>query len=254
MGIIESFTMDTAVKYVAKLSHVREVTLLGEAEPSFWRDRLREHDLVPVEEDGKAQILIIAADAKFAGTRFREVSVSVVVSPPEGESRRDAAFLVHAFNSSRVFALCERVFFKTPYHHGDARVSASFPPSLQVGLGGEVVLRAEMLGDPSGPAREPSRDGADGWEGPVFLPVERPGNGRPGRLFFARIRGHTRTYPFREGEDSVAIRPSRGGPAVLQSLVDSGFAGKAWIVREDADHAKSKTYRREAVLRRSARV
>lgn len=246
--------MGTTVKYAARLDHVREVTLQGEAELAFWGGRLREHDMVPVEEDGKAQILIIAADAKFAGVRFREVSVSVAVSRPEGAARKDAVFLVQAFNSSRFFAFCERAVFKTPYQHGRTRVSASYPPSIQVRLGGEVVLQAGMGLDPSGTAREPSRAGEDGWEGPVFLPEGRRGSGQPGRLFFARIGGQTRVYPFREGHDTVTIRASPGGPTVFRDLVDSRFTGKTWIVRENAEHAKSKTYRRADLFPGPARA
>jgi len=62
-------------------------------------------------------------------------------------------------------------------------------------------------------------------------------------LFFARIRGHTQTYPFLPGTDSVAIRPPPDS-ALLRALRDSHFVAKEWIVRQDATHAKSKTYKR----------
>ena len=107
-----------------------------------------------------------------------------------------------------------------------------------------------MRADTSAPAREPSRGGADGWAGPVFLPG---GRGGTGRLFFARLRGHTRTYPFLPSCDALSIRPAPGAE-VLQALVDSHFVGKEWVLREDAEHAKSKTYRRAAVLPELARA
>ncbi len=102
--------------------------------------------------------------------------------------------------------------------------------------------RLESLGR-AGLAREPPRRGEEGWEGPVFLPESRRGKG----LFFARIRGHTQAYPFLPGKDSVTIRPSPDSE-VLQALVDSHFVAKEWVVREDAMHAKSKTYKRADVL------
>src|SRR5205823_185292 len=146
-------------------------------------------------------------------------------SPLQEGAQHGGAYLAHAFNSSRLFAFCERAFFSTPYFYGDVRVSASFPPSVELLKGGEVVFRAEMRADTSVPAREPSRSGEDGWEGPVFLPRSRPGKGDDGNLFFARIRGYTRTYPFLPAADSVTIKPSQGSE-ILQALVDSDFVGK----------------------------
>src|SRR3954470_23468112 len=91
--------MNTPVKWAAELTHVREVSLLGTADVAFWKDRLLKQGLVPAESDGRAQLLIIAADLKFKRVRFRELSFSVLVSRPEEGTRQDAAFLVRAFNS-----------------------------------------------------------------------------------------------------------------------------------------------------------
>lgn len=239
--------MDRPVKWVADLAHVREVSLIGTADLAFWKDRLREDDLIPAESDGRAQLLIIAAAAKYRGVRFRELSFSVLLARPAERAWRDAAYLVGAYNSCRLFAFVERVLFSTPYDHGDVRTSASLSPSIHLVMSGEVVFRAEMAADGSGTGREPSRHGGDGWEGPVFLSGTRRGSGRPAKLFFARLRGDTRAYPFLPSQDSVAIRPPAGGH-VLQALRDSHFAAKEWIVREDAAHAKSKTYMRADVL------
>jgi hypothetical protein len=219
------------IKWAARLSNVREVSLLGTADLAFWRDRLRAEGLAPAERDGRAQVLVVAADAKFFGIRFREVSFSVLVaSPAEG------ALLLRAFNSSRFFAFCERFFFSTPYYAADVRVSTA-PASVQVIKGGEVWFHAEMR---DGAA--PSRSGEDGWEGPVFLP-RRPGKQGDGKAFFARLKGDTRTYPFLPGEDVVKISPAPGAE-VLQALIDSRFTATEWAVRESAAHGKSKTYRR----------
>jgi hypothetical protein len=239
--------MNSSVKWAAELAHVREVSLLGTADLAYWKDRLLEEGLLPAESDGRAQLLIIAADSKFMRVRFRELSFCVLVSRQDHGIRQDAAYLVRAFNSCRFFAFCERVFFSTPYYHGDVRVSASLPTSVHLVKNGEVVFAAEMGADPSGRGREPSRCGDDGWDGPVFLPKGGRRGGRQGKVFIARLRGYTRIYAFLPDTDSVAIRPSPDSE-VLQALNDSQFVAREWIIREDATHAKSKTYRRADLL------
>src|SRR5262249_27784132 len=145
------------VKWAAELAHVREVSLLGTADLPFWQGRLEAEGLRPAARDGRAAVLLIAADARFMGIRFREMSVSVQVVPPEGGALRDAAYLVGAFNSSRLLAFCERVFFSTPYRHGDVHLSASLPASIRVADKGGAGFRAEMgTGTPGEPA-------AEGW-------------------------------------------------------------------------------------------
>src|SRR6476620_3923767 len=132
--------MNTSVKWAAELAHVQEVSLLGTADLAFWKDRLLKEDLLPAESGGQAQILIIASNLKYMGVRFRELSFSVLVSLPEAGIRQDAAYLVRAFNSCRPFAFCERVFFSTPYYHGDVQVSASLPASMRVVNKEEIVF------------------------------------------------------------------------------------------------------------------
>jgi hypothetical protein len=239
--------MNRSVKWAAELAHVREVSLLGTADLDFWKDRLVTEDLVPAESDGQAQLMIIAADAKYMGLRFRELSFSVLVARPEEGTRQDAAYLVRACNSCRLLAFCERVFFSTPYDHGDVRLSASSPAFMHLLKNREVVFAAEMGAKAAGLGRDASHCGEDGWEGPVFLPKNRRGEGRQGKLFVARLRGYTRTYPFLPGTDSVLIRPSPDSE-FLQALGESHFLAKEWIVREDATHAKSKTYKRSDLL------
>jgi hypothetical protein len=51
---------------------------------------------------------------------------------------QEGAYLVHAFNSSRLFACCERAFFSTPYSHGDVGLSASCPAAMQLVKQGEA--------------------------------------------------------------------------------------------------------------------
>jgi hypothetical protein len=244
--------MHTSIKWAAELGHVREVSLLGTADLAFWKDRLLKEELLPAESDGKAQVLIIAADSKYLGVRFRELSVCVLVSRPEENLPKDAAFLVRAFNSCWFFAVCERVFFSTPYYHGDVRVSAALPMSIHLVKKEEIVFAAEMGADRPALGREPLRCGEDGWDGPVFLPRGRR-RGRQGKLFIARLLGYTRTYTFLPGTDSLTIRPWPDS-AVLQALRDSQFVAKEWIIREDATHSKSKTYKRAYLLPGNAHV
>jgi hypothetical protein len=239
--------MNTAVKWAAELAHVKEVSLLGAADLSFWKDWLKEEGIFPAESDGQAQLLVVAADSKFMGVRFRELSFSVLVASGQDGAWRDAAYLAGAFNSCRLFAFCERAFFSTPYRHGAVGVFASPPASISLAKSGEVVFRAQMEACASGPGRQPSRSQEEGWEGPVFLPGNRRGRGRQGRLFFARLRGFTQAYPFLPGRDSVTINPLPDNE-VLQALVDSHFVAREWAVRTDATHAKSKTYKRASVL------
>lgn len=161
---------------------------------AFWKDRLAHEELVPAQRDGQAQILITAADSRFKGIRFREVSFCLLVSLPEDPARSDAAFLLQAYNSSRFFAFCERVFFSTPYDHARVRVETSHPCRISVAQGGEEIFRAAMPGESTAIARAALPVADDGWEGPVFLPRRQAAGAR--RVFFARINGRTRKYAF----------------------------------------------------------
>ena len=229
------------MKYVAELSHVREVSLLGWADLAFWAERLRAEGLTPVEHDGRAHVLVLACDSKFFGVRFRELSFSIDVRRPDKSEGSDAAYLVQAFNSSRFFAWSERTWFSTPYHHGTIDVDVVLPASVRLELEGQIVFSTTMSTDSSTPTRKPSRSGLDGWDGPIFLPSSKHGQGTSGRLFFAKIQGETQAYPFAPA-DTLTLRPSSGHP-ILQALIDSHFVAHEWLIRGDATHAKSKTFR-----------
>jgi len=218
--------MGTPVKYVAALKHVREVSIVGAADLGFWIQKLEKEELEPQETEGKAQILIVGAEAKFRGIRFAELSFSVMV--------RGGMFLVRAFNSSRFFAFCERVFFATPYYGAEVRISAAQPVLVRMAERGEGIFELEMNEE----GKVASSSGQEGWEGPVFL----PGNGK---AFVARIGGESRRSPFLNS-DSMTIKPA-AKDGVLRALLDSSFSPTEWIVREDAAHAKSKTYKRAEI-------
>jgi hypothetical protein len=168
-------------------------------------EHVREITLAGDADDGP--MLVIGAAGAFHGIRFQELSISRVI----GEER---AFMIAAFNSRRFFAWCERVFFKTPYVYGDVRVG---PRSLSV----PGVMRAEMR-EP----RTPSSVGRDGWHGEVHLPG--------GRCFVAKLEGMTERYRVIDSDRFELTHPA------LRT-----FVPREWIVRADARHAKSKTYRRE---------
>jgi hypothetical protein len=160
---------------------------------------------------------------------------------------QSAAYLLCAFNSNRFFSFCERAFFSAPYRHGNPCVSVSNPLSVQLADEEAILFQAQMEADDTAMSREPSHQGEDSWEGPIFLPNTTRGKTRHGKLFFGRLRGDTKTFPFLPDGDSVTIKPSTDTD-VLQALADSHFIGKEWFVRDDAMHAKSKTYKRVDVM------
>jgi hypothetical protein len=240
--------MNAPIKWAAEVFHVREVSLLGTADLGFWRDRLLKEDLTPTEKEGRAQFLIISAEMKWAGIRFRELSFSVVVAPPANGVHRDAAFLVQAFNSRRLLAISERFFFSTPYDSGDVQLTSSVPCSIQLSSGASVVFKAAMQTDGLSTSRAPSHSGPDGWDGPIFIPRKRQREDGPHRVFFGKLSGHTLRYPFELRNDALTISGSPGCSGIFQDLQDSHFVAEEWLVRDDATHARSKTYKRSAVI------
>jgi hypothetical protein len=235
--------MNKTVRYVAEPTHVREVTLQGSADLSYWRSRLMNEELAPAEHGGKAKILIVAASMTYMGIRFTELSISVRVTARETPAHVNAVFLIHAFNSSRMLALTERAFFRTPYSYGDCRVSTSSPVSIRLIKDRQALFQAVMSAAPSAANRAPSRQGDESWEGPIFLPTGSRLPASRGRVFFGRLKGYARVYPFMPETDLVSIMPSPHAD-VLQALIDSEFIGEEWMIREDGTHARSRTYRR----------
>ena len=136
--------MNRPVKWAAELAGVEEASILGVADLGYWKNHLGQADLVPAQRDGKAQILIVAAAARFAGLGFRELSFSVLVSQPGQPTWRESGYLIQAINSSRLFAFCERAFFSTPYAHGNVRLASSLPAVIELAEKGRVLFRAEM--------------------------------------------------------------------------------------------------------------
>jgi hypothetical protein len=229
--------MNAAVRYIAELDHVREIALVGAADLAFWKDRLRPAGLHPTEFGGDALVMISAIESRFLGVAFREATISVSLSAQGGGSGRDGAYLVRAYNSSRFFAFVERACFSSPYVHSDLRIDVRDAASVEIRRGDETDLSLCMSATPG---RAPSRRGREDWRGPVFLPSRRTEAAGPSRFFPARVCGESSAYAFSPSEDAVTIRPRRGDSGLL-SLVESRFAGREWVLREDGSHAKGKT-------------
>lgn len=214
------------LKWAARLSGVREVTVVGTAELGYWRERLRGEGLEPIEKEGRAVVQIIGAEGRFLGLVFREVSFSVQVKSRHPELGSAGAYLLRAYNSRRFFAWCERTLFSTPYDFGTCEVVAGEGrPHVRVESAGAELFVAEFG---AGGDRVVLRKGVEGFCGPVYLP--RNSAADEGRLFVAEVRGETTVSEFDSARDRVEVRvPSRGH--ALEPLVESGFAATEWQVR-----------------------
>jgi hypothetical protein len=62
------------------------------------------------------------------------------------------------------------------------------------------------------------------------------------KLFYARLSGARETYPFQRG-DTLQLTASPEHP-VFRLLIESGCTGQAWQIRQNAVHARSKSYDR----------
>jgi len=214
----------SAAAWAAVIAPVREVILAGTADLAHWREQLRPEGLQPAEEAGRAALLITAMAAKFNGLPFRELTIAVQVVEGGG------AFLVQAFNSSRLLGWAERWLFRTPYGHAAIELGERAPGHMRVAPGQTTALAARMGPGATGEQR------AEVFAGPIYLPGD--GRGR-GEMFTARLEGTATIIPFDPARDTLTIDPA-GGP-VFSHLVASGFRGQEWRLRGAAIHARSRT-------------
>ena len=228
----KSTVTNTSIQYAADLYNVKEVTLHGTADLSFWEAVLRKESLFPYHERDKAILLLSAVDAKWRGFKFREFVIAVGICLNENGTSLDGYYLPHAFNSSRLLAFSERVFFQTPYFHGDLRLENKLPASIKLQDRREVLLDARM----SIPNTPPVVEYLE-WEGPIFLPNNRG-------QFFAVLAGEADIYPFSSETDKFELKPS-ARHRIFQQLIESNFIGSVWSLRSKSRHAKSKTYKRD---------
>ena len=229
----KSTVTNTSIQYAADLYNVKEVTLHGTADLSFWEAVLHKESLFPYHEADKAILLLSAIDAKWRGFKFREFVIAVGVCLNENGTSLDGYYLPHAFNSSKLLAFSERVFFRTPYFHGNIRLENKLPASIKLQDRREVLLDARM----SIPSTPPVVEYLE-WEGPIFLPNNRG-------KFFAVLAGEADIYPFSSETDRFEIKPS-ARHRIFQQLIESSFTGSVWSLRSKSRHAKSKTYKRDA--------
>lgn len=245
--------MTTSVKWAAQLQGVREVSLHGTADLDFWRKRIAEHGVEPLATDGRATIAIVSATGTFAGVRFSEMSVSVATVTSPDAADMPSFFLDGAYNSSRFFAWCERVFFSTPYAFAQVDVDCTLPAAIRVARRGQIIFQASMGPVDPTSTRLPARQIDETWLAQIFLP------GRPGlvankrKVFLASICGVTEVYPFLADNDTILMGQAINAratenpmsdrfPTSVRMLADSEFTPVEWMVRSNATHAKSKTY------------
>ena len=221
---------NTPVEYAADLYNVKEVTLHGTADLSFWEAVLRKENLLPYQEAGRAVLRLSAIDAKWRGFKFREFGIAVGICHNADEMRLDGYYLPYAFNSSKLLAFSARMFFRTPYFHGDIRLENKLPASIKLRDRTEILFQARM----SIPGTPPVVEYLE-WKGPIFLPNNRG-------KYFVVLAGETDLYPFSPETDQFELKPS-ARHQIFQQLIESNFAGSVWSLRSSARHAKSKTYK-----------
>lgn len=217
--------MTERASYISIIRDVHEVALTGTADAGYWRAIVGREGLILREEEGRAALLLTAIESRFRGIPFRELSISVVLD--------SGALLLHAFNSSRLLAFAERAFFQTPYHRAELALDERVPARFAAMAGGDTLFSARM-----GSRAAPVTRVDEVFEGPIYLPGGS-------KVFYARLSGVGDVFPFVQA-DQAEINPHAHAP-IFKQLIESGFAGREWLVRSGAVHARSRTYPRDSV-------
>lgn len=226
----------TAPAYVAEVRNSRELTLFGTADFDFWARKLHPEGLVPINRDGRAEVMISAVASRWLGVRFSEMVMAVITETLPGEQETLSFYLAAAYNSSRSFTFIEQRYFQTPYLHGEIDVRLTSDETLlQLHRRTGETLKAAVHGSGT-----QSSQVEELWEGAIYLPPRSLG-GR--NKFYARLAGPTQVQPFLPGQDQLEIVPAVSG-SPLAWLVESGFVGREWHIRTQANHARSKTFPR----------
>ena len=229
---MRSISSSSTPNYAADIGDVKEVTLHGTADLSFWEAVLHKESLFPYHQADQVVLLLSAIDAKWRGFKFRELVIAVGICLNDSGMSLDGYYLPYAFNSSKLLAFSERVFFQTPYFQGDIQLENEPPASIKLQDRTDVLLNAEMSVQDTSPIIEYQE-----WKGPIFLPDNRG-------KFFAILAGETESYPFLPATDRFELKPS-ARHRIFQQLLESNFVGKTWSLRSSSRHAKSKTYKRD---------
>lgn len=221
------------VKYIAQIENVKELRLFGSASLDFWKKQLANKPFQPFSKEGFAEIAVSATELVWMGVRFNELTVTLTIAGESDASAPTGVYLLHAFNSVRFFAFCERRFFSTPYYHGQIKFSESAPVLMEARSNNQRVFRATM-----GEMHEPAVEIDDFWEGRVMLPGDQ--NKRI-KYFVAKLSGKAAVCPFVKNFDEMKLQTSARYP-VFEWLMESDFEATEWRMRSNAFHAKSKTY------------
>lgn len=227
--------MNTNVKFVAEVKHVKEVILDGEADLTFWQAQLSNANLYPYNHNNRAEISISTTDLYWMGLHSNELTIGISVSERPEADTRDGVYLIHAFNSSALLAFMERTFFQTPYYPARIHLNEQPPAQIQLSDSRGVHLYAQM-----GAGTVPTQSKQELWQGISYLPVKKPSAKR--RYFVVCLSGFTQTYPF-SPLDKLTIASGSRHP-VFTWLRESYFAPKGWRLRADADHSRSSTFTR----------
>lgn len=222
-------------RYITTVAPVRDVRLVGIGNLTFWQQYLHVLPLVPYALNGTAHVIISSTDFVWQRIPVQEFVLSLVVALPHDPTTPAGFYLVHAFNSSRLLALIERVFFQTPYTHGQTQNTAAPPASITLTTAQRTLLQALMS-----PNAVPQRHTDEPWEGRIFLPVRAPGKQRAQPYFFAKFTGACAIYPW-TAADTLTFLPDQDDP-VCACLQASHFQATEWRVHNNASHARSKTY------------
>lgn len=224
-------------RYPVAIRDVREVMVVGRADLSYWRERLKREALCLRVVDGQAEIALTATSAFWFGMAFRELTVSVSISRNPDGSTHDGFFLVQAYNNRSSFAWVERAMFKTPYDAGGIDLTTGSACGLTLRRGDTRSLELRR-----GAGRDLGSEMELDWEGPILVPGRK--EGEPGQFFRARLAGCGRQAPFVPSEDSMLVE-ANGTAGVVRQLSESHFAPGLWQVREAAVHARTSSFDRD---------
>ncbi len=217
-------------KFVAVVNDVKELRLIGQANLDFWNRQLADKPFQAFDNNGLAEITISATELVWKGFRFNELTIFLTIAEKNDPNKQSGVFLLHAFNSNRFFAFCERAFFSTPYYFGKISLNETVPCLMDTRANNQSIFKAEMRC-----AEREFDEENEYWAGAVFLP-----RSKGEKYFIAKLSGKSKICRF-DKSDRVELK-SDAKYSIFDSLINSDFAGKEWRMRNNAFHAKSKTY------------
>jgi hypothetical protein len=195
----------------------------------YWQNRLKDARVFPYNQQGKAALAISATELHTMGRSPNEFTIGLTVCERPAADSPDALYLVQAFNSLRSFAWIERTFFNTPYDLARIHVDERPPAKVRLEDRAGLIFNVQMK-----TSTPPTATRDEMWQGKIYLP-------QAGKYFVAKLGGRTEIYPFLPGADTLQIF-ARDQYPVFQWLLESNLVAKEWHIRDDAVHARSKTF------------